>query len=43
MARDSFGSYLPAFLFAGTLGIAGAVISLLVGRRIVWREPSPAI
>jgi MFS family permease len=43
MTRDWFGSYLPAFLFAGSLGIAGAVISLLVGRRIVWREPSPAV
>ena len=30
-----FDSYLPAFLFAGALGIAGAVVSLLVGRRIV--------
>jgi sugar phosphate permease len=42
-SRGWFDSYLPAFMFAGTLGIAGAVISLLIGRRIVWREPSPAI
>lgn len=42
LSRSWFDSYLPAFLFAGSLGIAGAVISLLVGRRIVWREPSPA-
>ena len=41
LSRGWFDSYLPAFLFAGSLGIAGAVISLLVGRRIVWREPSP--
>jgi sugar phosphate permease len=42
-SRDWFDSYLPAFMFAGTLGIAGAILSLLIGRRIVWREPSPAI
>ena len=42
-SRGAFDSYLPAFLVAGSLGIAGAVISLLVGRRIVWREPSPAL
>ena len=42
-SRSAFDSYLPAFLVAGSLGIAGAVISLLVGRRIVWREPSPAL
>ena len=43
VSRSWFDSYLPAFLVAGSLGIAGAVISLLVGRRIVWREPSPAL
>ncbi len=37
LSRGWFDSYLPAFLFAGALGIAGAVISLLVGRRIVPR------
>ena len=43
LSRGWFDSYLPAFLFAGSLGIAGAVISLLIGRRIVWRDPSPAL
>jgi MFS family permease len=36
-SRTWFGSYEPAFLFAGALGVLAAVLSMLVGKRIMPR------
>ena len=42
-SRSWFGSYLPAFLVAGSLGVTAAALSLSVGRRGLLRPtPSPA-
>ena len=34
-SRTWLGSYEPAFLIAGALGVAAAMVSLVIGRRIV--------
>jgi MFS family permease len=36
-SRVWFGSYEPAFLFAGALGVVAAVLSMLIGKRVVLR------
>jgi predicted MFS family arabinose efflux permease len=42
-SRTWFGTYWPAFVVAGILGCVAALLSLLVGRRIIIRaEPAPA-
>ncbi len=42
-SRTWLGSYWPAFVAAGILGCLAALLSLLVGRRIVVRsQPAPA-
>ena len=42
-SRTWFGSYEPAFLVAGALGVTAAALSLSVGRRGLLRPtPSPA-
>ncbi|MDB5738173.1 MAG: hypothetical protein JWO65_1841, partial [Sphingomonas bacterium] len=40
--REATGSYLPAFLFAGLLGIAAAVAMLAVRLGTVAPTPQPA-
>jgi hypothetical protein len=41
-SRTWFGSYEPAFLIAGALGVLAAALSVSVGRRRGWLRPSPA-
>jgi MFS family permease len=42
-SRTWFGSYEPAFLVAGALGVTAAALSLSIGRRGLLRPtPSPA-
>jgi predicted MFS family arabinose efflux permease len=37
LSRTYLHSYTPAFMIAGSLGIGAAVVSLLIGRRVIWR------
>jgi sugar phosphate permease len=42
-SRTWFGTYWPAFVVAGCLGCIAALLSLLVGRRLIIRpQPAPA-
>ena len=41
-SRTWFGSYQPAFLIAGALGVLAAALSVSVGRRVLRPAPAPA-
>ncbi|HZI36006.1 MAG TPA: hypothetical protein VFD61_09685, partial [Gaiellales bacterium] len=41
-SRTWFGSYEPAFLIAGALGVTAAALSLSVGRRGSLLRPTPS-